>query len=139
VEKNSVKAPKENQGPELTEEEKEVAAVVKLLNGIKDKAQGDPEKEKDMLDKASKLVADTKDPELIKGWNEVLGKAAEKNPDLKEMANDLSGQITAKDAARDVVKDLGKSSNVDSKNVDQKVPTLEALAANPSIGNGGRS
>jgi hypothetical protein len=130
VEKNSVKAPKENQAPELTEEEKEVAAVVKLLKGIKDKAQGDSEKEKEMLNKASKLVADTKDPELIKGWNEVLGKAAKQNPDLKEMANNLSGQINAKNQVKELVNDLGQSSSVNPENVDREVaPTLERLAA----------
>lgn len=124
-------------GSELTEEEKEIAAVVKLLNGIKAKANGDETKEKELLGKASDLVANTKDQDLIKGWNEVLGKAAGKNPELAEMANNFSRNITAKDAARSLVGGLLENKNVDPKNVDKEVPTLEALAANPEIGNKG--
>ncbi len=127
-------SPERNKGEEakstgLSQEEKEVSAVVKLLNGIKDKANGDEGKQKEMLDKASKLVADTRDPDLIKGWNEVLGKAAEQNPELKDMANDLSGQIAAKDQAKGVADNLSKSSSVQNVDQQQSNPTLERLAA----------
>jgi hypothetical protein len=74
----------------------EEEAVKKFLEGIKERAGEDKDKQSVLLDQASKLVAESKNPDLIKQWEGAVKSVGDKNPELKEVAGELSGKIGEK-------------------------------------------
>ncbi|MBP7710402.1 MAG: hypothetical protein KA100_04970 [Rickettsiales bacterium] len=88
----------EEKGSTLTEEE---AAVAELLQGIKSKANGNVEKETEMLKQVSDLVVGSKDQELMKQWADVSKSLGEKDSNFKDMTENLSGKISGEIKAQE--------------------------------------